>query len=459
MNNRSKLTDLLNRCYTGPVMTEEDFDLNSVYMGLNKIVKKYDISFPNDNIINLDDEFADRVWNAGIEFLADCGIYSKDTGRVIKYTENEIRELARHAQSEAIYGEGRDAVLEAARTPDDSRPPSNCGGPIGIPCPNEYYLPLMLSYFLEPGIELSNPVSLNYYMGLDVRAKAPTELLASVEEIRNFKHAAALAGRPGLGFGGGINVSATDIGHLGAGQLLGPGDGHSFGLISELKIDLTVLNKLAYTTIHDVLTSPFSNPIYGGLGGGVEGQAVLLCAGLIACGTILFGTTNGCCPTHPVFFCSDTKEIMQFNSVVFQAIARNSKIMTRIPQTFVGGPGTKTLLYEVIASTTNLTKSGVTRLQGPRPATGAYSGLCSGLEARFAGEVSRAAVKLTREEADKIVRKAYAMYEDDLDKKPYGKPFWEVYDVKTIKPTEEWQRMYDEVREEAIGWGLPLDQI
>ena len=146
-------------------------------------------------------------------------------------------------------------------------------------------------------------------------------------------------------------------------------------------------------------------------------------------------------------------------SVAFQAISRNSHIMTRLTHTMVGGLATKTFLYEIIASCLVATKSGLARLQGPRAATGAITGACSGLEARFQGEVLHAAVKISREKAEEIVQKAYALYKDDLDKKPYGKPFWEVYDVKTIQPKQEWLDVYNEVRAEAISWGLPLDEV
>jgi hypothetical protein len=40
------------------------------------------------------------------------------------------------------------------------------------------------------------------------------------------------------------------------------------------------------------------------------------------------------------------------------------------------------------------------------------------------------------------------------DKKPVGKSFQEVYDLKTIQPTKEWLELYGEVVEEVSGWGL-----
>ena len=125
----------------------------------------------------------------------------------------------------------------------------------------------------------------------------------------------------------------------------------------------------------------------------------------------------------------------------------------------VGGLTTKTFCYEIVASCLVAAKSGIARLQGPRGATGAITGACSGLEARFQGECLRAAVMIDREKAEEIAQRAFAAYQGDLDKKPYGVPFWEAYDVKTIRPKKEWLDVYSAVKEEAISWGLPLDMI
>ena len=66
---------------------------------------------------------------------------------------------------------------------------------------------------------------------------------------------------------------------------------------------------------------------------------------------------------------------------------------------------------------------------------------------------------MNRGEANEIVRKLLAIYKDDLDKKPIGKPFSQVYDLEKVEPTAEWQGMYDEVCEELIKMGLPLDSF
>jgi methylamine--corrinoid protein Co-methyltransferase len=446
----------MERSLTGPVMSERDFDMKRIVMNVKKVVKEYDINFSGNNILNTDYEFVDRVWDAGIALLARTGAYSKDTGRVIEYTEAEIRDLIRLAPKEAIYGSEGDAVLEVSRTPDDTRLATNMGGSVGIPMPKEFVIPSMVSCMQEPLVDMHCPTtSMVLNNGMEIRTKGPSEIVAAWEEVELFKYVSKTMGRPGMA-NHGINISVSDIGQLAAGHLLKRTDSHCIGIISELKVDNTILNKIAQSVMMDAQLSPYANPIYGGLGGGLNGQLVLMTAGLIACSIIFMGTTVGTTPTHPNLFISTSRELMQITSIVFAAISRNSNIMTRLVQTMAGGPVTKTFLYEIIASTTAATKSGVSRLMGPRGATGAVTGKCTGLEARFQGEVIRAAVQLSQEQAEEIIQKAYAKYEDDLDKKPYGKSFWEAYDVNTVKPTDEWQKMYEEVKNEAIGWGLPL---
>ncbi|HDL64720.1 MAG TPA: monomethylamine:corrinoid methyltransferase [Proteobacteria bacterium] len=456
MNHKARLFDIMERSLTGPVMAEEDFDLEVVAMGIRKIVKKYEIKIGDDSLINFDKDLADRVWNAAIEFLAECGVYSKDTGRIIRFSEKEIRDLIKIAPAETIYGTGNDAVLEVARTPDDTRLCLNNGGSVGTPCPNEYFIPVMASYMQEPLVEMHCPTTNTYNItGSEIRTRTPLEIAAAWEQVSLFQHVAGMFGRPGMAHHG-IGISVSDVGHLSAGHRMQKTDSHCFGIISELKADNAILNKMAHLVMLDATTSPYANPIYGGMGGGLDGQTVLMCAEMIALSVVFLANTCGTSPTHPIHFCTTTKEILQQISVCFYAISRNSTLLTRMTQTMVGGPVTKTFLYEIIAATLVAVKAGISQIDGPRGATGAVSGACTGLEARFQGELIRAAVQIDREKSEEIVQKAYAKYKDDLANKPYGKPFWEAYDLKTLKPTDEWRQMYEEVKDEAISWGLPL---
>lgn len=147
---------------------------------------------------------------------------------------------------------------------------------------------------------------------------------------------------------------------------------------------------------------------------------------------------------------------MRAQSASTAAISRNSHLMTVLSTSPAGGPGTDTLLYECLAMGVLGSVCGVSVSQGVRSAVGIVENHVSGLEQRFNAEVSHAATGMSREQADEIVKKALAQYEPVMGSKPVGQPFWEVYDLLTIEPTAEWRGTYEQVKEQAAAWGLPL---
>ena len=83
----------------------------------------------------------------------------------------------------------------------------------------------------------------------------------------------------------------------------------------------------------------------------------------------------------------------------------------------------------------------------------------SGLDARICGEVAHAVKGMSREQANDLVKRLYEIYQPEQAGIPIGKPFEQVYDVDKVEPTAEWQGTYDEVRNELIKMGLPLDRL
>ena len=458
MKHTTRLMDIIQRSLTGPLMDEEDFNDQHVTQGLARVIKEYDIQINQEQIINQDDALADRVWEAAVDFLASSGVYCQTTNRVILFSKTEILDILKYAPSSAWIGEGTDAVQEVARKIEDPRRPLLMGSSIGTPIEDQYFVPSMISYIQEPEVDVTMAPTLTNIYGYDIRTRSPLEILSSWREVELTLEAMRRAGRPGMGFTG-VGSSISDVGQLSAD---GPGglrqtDLHTFGIISELKTNFETLNKLTHILMRDGIVDPYANPIYGGLGGGMDGQAVLITAAMIALNIFFMATCVGTSPTHPFNFNDTGKELLIPSGLSFQAIARNSNLMANLTNTPVGGPGTKTLLYECIALTVMMTVSGGSRILGPRSATGSITGHFSGLEARFTGELLTAASKLSRDKAEEIVQKAYSKYEKDLTQKPYGQHFKDVYDLKTIQPTAEWRQLYDEVKNESAQWGLSYD--
>ncbi len=161
-------------------------------------------------------------------------------------------------------------------------------------------------------------------------------------------------------------------------------------------------------------------------------------------------------PTHPFFLCDTTPEIIWAMSLEVQALSRNTPFMTVVTISPVGGPCTKTLLYEATAIATMATVSGAAALLGPRSACGKGFGNVTGLEARFSSEVGHAVAGMARHKADEIVRAVVPKYKDLLGTEPSGKRFDQAYDLQSLKPCPEWLQIYDEVKEEVSALGVPF---
>ena len=71
-------------------------------------------------------------------------------------------------------------------------------------------------------------------------------------------------------------------------------------------------------------------------------------------------------------------------------------------------------------------------------------------------EITHAAEKLSRKDAEPLVKKLINKYKDGQQEMKFGKRFDEVYDLETLEPTQEWLSTYEQVYEEMIDMGLPL---
>ena len=90
MKHTAIILDLVQRSLDGPQVDVEEFNNICISQGLSRVVNKYGILADREHLINFNDELADRVWEASIDFLATCGVYCTNTGRQILYSKDEI---------------------------------------------------------------------------------------------------------------------------------------------------------------------------------------------------------------------------------------------------------------------------------------------------------------------------------------------------------------------------------
>jgi methylamine---corrinoid protein Co-methyltransferase len=457
MRNAGRLIDILDRMENGPVTSERDFDMKMIAGRIKELVKEYDIKVDPAHLINSDDALADRCFEAGLKLAEEAGAFCTSNGRRLTWSRREILDTIKWAPTSLVIGKGHDAHREQRRGPEDPTPPTVIGGPIGQTLPEDLFLPIMQSYIQEPIMDTIITGTLETAYGRDPRTKSPWEILAGWREAELVMLAARLAGREGIAVGA-VENAASDIPELSATSYGGfrQTDWHHVAMISELKTNYELLNKLTHIVRTDSIVHCFYNPIYGGMAGGSEGVAVVTVAGMILLQMMYMTTTHSQCPTHPFNLADTAPEILWSIALSCQALTRNTPFMLDVLTSPVGGPCTKTVLYESAAVATTATVSGVARTMGVRSTVGKFKGHSSGLEARFNGEVALAVAGMSREKANEIVKQIVPKYKDLLDKEPKGKRFDQVYDMHTLRPTAEWQTMYDEVKEELFGLGIPF---
>lgn len=191
--------DVYDRAKTGPKMEEKEWDFKLIPQTARKLKEKYGIKMDKKTIIPEDKELIDKLFNAGLEMLVECGIYCMDTGRVIKYTKDEVLHAIKAAPDHFTYGEGREAINVVPRSYDSPKAPVIQGGPTGSPCSEEMFLPIHQSYAQELIINTIVDGVLQTVMGKDPVPGSPWEIMAVRSEALQVREAQVRAGRKGMG--------------------------------------------------------------------------------------------------------------------------------------------------------------------------------------------------------------------------------------------------------------------
>ena len=96
--------DILDRTTTGPIMREEEFETELFPTVMADIVARHKIACDPDEPIMSDPDMADEIFQAGVELLLEVGLYCKDTRRIVKFTEAEIKEVIHSRNFRASLG-------------------------------------------------------------------------------------------------------------------------------------------------------------------------------------------------------------------------------------------------------------------------------------------------------------------------------------------------------------------
>ncbi len=455
----ANLLDFMERATTTPIISEDDFNLKSLIPNVRNIVKEFDLKYSPDNPVPADDAFADRLFEAAIEFLVRTGVYCDDTNRVIQLDRDEILCVVKNFPEESTFGEGRDRRVFKSRKPEDEKPPW-CHVGTGIVASSEDIALAQVEGY--GSIQQANSISIpafNQVRGMNVIGGSPLEIYATTNAVQAGRKGLTRCGRPGLPIVNLISSATTSMGMI-AGSYpdfgLRPSDGWLIDFLAEMKVNFESLNRLAFVHLTGGNIGSTALPVYGGYAGGAEGTALMMAAYHLA-GMYLFqGTYHLTGPIHFRYGCSTTREILWAFSVAGRATSQNTRYPAIGLAYAAAGPATKMYFYEAAAAMLSLTVSGYAAVQTVHPAKAVIDDGVTPLEARFCVEMAYAVTGMKADQASELVVKLLEKYEDKIDTAPSGQTFQECFEVKSGRPTDSYQKMYDEVKEELVGMGVPF---
>jgi methylamine---corrinoid protein Co-methyltransferase len=456
MSTPYKLWEIQKRSNTGPFCQEDDFLPKIFAPKLREIVKKYDIKYDANTPVPSDDAMADRVWQAGWELYREVGLYNTDTHRIIKVSDDEIREALYQAKDQYWVGAGKDAVLWKHRQVEDKNPPFCLFSP-DITIDENLFYSMCLAYMQEPLMDGFCAPILEDAMGMKINSGAPSEINGCTEHIYKMRLAAKQVGHPGTFFVA-VGTAEHDSGQIAVSNNewgVRQTDARIIGTLTEFKTADTLLNRVVHCNQYGCYAGNLTGAIYGGWCGGSEGVAVATVAyslnGLIAYGSIF----NQQFPFHLNYGSNTTRELLWSISMAGQAMARNSKLLYTSNGFANSGPMTEMLFRETAAHALVSTVSGW-HLWEMASTRNKYKNRATPMEARIGMEVGHAAARqgMTREKANEIALKLLAKYEDQAATASKGSMYQECYNVDTAQPTQEHYDMFRKIKDEIADLGV-----
>jgi methylamine--corrinoid protein Co-methyltransferase len=449
-------TEVIDRAMTGPLMPEKEYDLKVFVPKLRQVSKKYEIRYNPDVAVPADDEFADRLFGAGLELYREVGTYCTDTNRIIQFTADEIREGLVTAPVGPIFGEGKDAKPYPSRRPDSDIPPWCYVGAGGTPVSSEE---IFEAYVKATGeIPFGDGVtapSLANIGGATVRAGTPLEILACIKSTQLTREGLRRAGRPGMPVQNSIATAVSDAGKIAGSQFgMRPSDGWLVGALAEMKVSWERLNEVAYVTSLGGHVVAETCPMVGGYCGGPAGMAIANVAYHIQSILVFRGSYHLNFSIDLQSSCSTGRQVIWGTGASAQAITRNSHFPLQTSGLVASGPGTEMQPYEAAAAVIAHVASGSSvGPTGGSPGNATMDNITP-MNGRWSAQVAHAVVGMKRDQANEIVKQLLAGYEDSLPSAPQGLKFWECYDMKTLKPFKEHEELYARSRKELESYGV-----
>ncbi len=460
--------DYWRRATTGPICFVDDFDKKVYWQHLKDVTKKHGIVYDPKQQIPTDDDMLDRLWQAAIDLILATGCLCVDTRRIIHFTREEIlRDMDNIGDSYPI-GRGDEYTVAKHRGFEDYdhvKNPVVVQGRLLGPVSEDIYHKIAMSYAQVSEMDWCHfQGNLTEIYGCEIMPGSPWEMLSEMWSMAQIADVRRQVGRPGLPDGGMRCVGlASTMSALNSSWGAPQGDIRSCLLLPHNKVEYHQMQRA-------IACQSAGYPIWGGMcsyPGGLSGSpahsAVTGVAEFIL-SKMLFGVSYiGSWAVDAMYFSNTSKYSLWCSNYQNAAVTKNTHCAPLIGGGWqmTHGLGHENYFWESAASA----MSAVVLGNGVSGGTGGQSALRDhqgGLGVRFSAEVGKAGAraKMTRAQVNDLVLQCQAKYQPNIDNRTahtFGCDFRGCYDLKTVQPQKWYYELYEKVKKELTGMGLPME--
>jgi methylamine--corrinoid protein Co-methyltransferase len=233
-------------------------------------------------------------------------------------------------------------------------------------------------------------------------------------------------------------------------------DAHEVSQLNELKIDNIGMIMIAgWATAGNIIMME-QMPIFGGYSGGVEETAICDVATMLASFVLFDCDIHLDGPIHIRWGTTTTRETLQIAAHAAAALDRNTDLLLANQYYTLAGPCTEMCLLEVAAQAITDTASGRELISGSASSKGVVKDKTTGMEARMMGEAATAAAGVEISTVNEVLDCLIASYKDNYARPPAGKRFQECYDIREIRPSDEYLDVYSRALKTLEKCGINL---
>jgi hypothetical protein len=263
------LLEVAERAQSGPKMSEKTWNLG-MFRKMQELTRRYRlVSRTVGKFYEVENEYADRLFAAAVDYLCEMGVFCISTNRAIQFTVDEVQEACREAPNQFTVGTDRDRRTFIQRDLEDTRPPNIITG--GHSAWNEALMPLehMIKELVRiPRVDFLEGFNYHRVMGREVHG-TPLIVYAARKAIERARLGVRLAGRAGLAlcYYPILTTAAALIAPKDEAWGLRSSDGILLSVLPDLKVESELIAAAIYYDEYGCFRQN------GGVGGAVGGFA------------------------------------------------------------------------------------------------------------------------------------------------------------------------------------------